>query len=299
MAHANDHKSDELAQELVEETAEAAREYSSQADYMAVVAGQATTRVTAVVAALRAAFASAIRVEELEVIEFQSLSVMALGAAIAQYPVVLKPLLIACNVAARAIERDLDLRNIDTYGVRLAPNQAHAIAGYIKPFLPASLPLAALTELDRVEFIDKEIRAHKGRWEKMVNDGLSRFSGLPFRKVKFRRGNEPFEIDCAYQAEGRIVYAVDVKRIEARRDIHKRSDEIVNKAVNLKQVYPEAKFGAVVYYPFTAEHGNIRDRLQSPSIDSVQFAGQSQQSINQAVRLLLAKFGVPAREVVE
>src|SRR5579883_507882 len=148
MDRADEQNSDQPAEQLVAEAAEAAREYSSQADYMVIVADRAGERVSAVREALRAAFASAIHTEQLEVIDLQSLSVMALGEAVAQYPVVLKPLLIAANIAARAIERDLDLRNVDTYGLRLSAEQAHAIAGYIKPFLPASLPLAALTELD-------------------------------------------------------------------------------------------------------------------------------------------------------
>ncbi len=130
----------------------------------------------------------------------------------------------------------------------------------------------------------------------MVNQALIRFSGLPFKKTKFRQGNQEYELDSAYREAGQVRYGIDVKRVEARRDIHKRSDEIVNKARKLKEVAPEAKFGAVIYYPFVAEHGNIRDRLSSPAIDSIQFAGESQHSVNQAVRLLLGKLGVDVSE---
>lgn len=56
-----------------------------------------------------------------------------------------------------------------------------------------------------------------------------------------------------------------MKRIEARRDIHKRCDEIVRKAVKLKQIYPKVKFGAVIYYPFIDEH-QYRTR-RSRSVD--------------------------------
>ena len=48
-----------------------------------------------------------------------------------------------------------------------------------------------------------------------------------------------------------------MKRIEARRDIHKRCDEIVNKAFNFKHAFRGGKFGAMIYYPFVDEHANI------------------------------------------
>jgi len=89
-----------------------------------------------------------------------------------------------------------------------------------------------------------------------------------------------------------ILYAVDVKRIEARRDIHKRADEIVNKAAKFKQTYPAGKFGALIYYPFTAEHGNLRDRLAGAEIDSLVFASENIDSIDASTRLMLGKFGV-------
>jgi len=296
MDNPDEHKDERVEEALTQEVGEIAREYSGQSDYLALVGSAADTRQAAVDEALRAAFRSVIRFQELEVIEFRAMGVTDLAAALVQYPVILKPLLAVCNVAGRAIERDLDLRNVNTYGMRLRSDHAHAIAGYIKGFLPDSLPLAALTQADRNAFIDKEIRAGKGRWEKLVNQALVRYSGLPFAKAKFRVDSDDYELDCAYREQGVVRYGVDVKRIEARRDIHKRADEIVNKATKLKQVMPSSKFGAVVYYPFTSDHGNIRDRLQSPYIDSVQFAGETAQSVNQAVRLLLSKFGVTPKE---
>lgn len=283
-------------QEATQEVAEVARDYASQADYVQHVEAAAGARAQEITAAVRQAFASVIRWEELEVIDFSGLSVLDLANALEEHPIILKPLLVVSNIGARALERALDLRNIDTYGRKLPSQYAHAIAGYIKVFLPSTLPLAALIQMDRVYFIDKEVRAYKGQWEKIVTQALIRFSGLPFTKVKFRHGNQSFELDSAYLENERVLYAVDVKRIEARRDIHKRADEIANKASHLKAVYPEAQFGAVIYYPLTPEHGNIRDRLSSPFIDSVQFAGQHQQSVNQAVRLLLRKFGVTLKE---
>jgi hypothetical protein len=80
--------------------------------------------------------------------------------------------------------------------------------------------------------------------------------------------------------EGVIQIGIDVKRIEARRDIHKRCDEIVNKAAKLKALFPQAKFGVVIYYPFIEEQVNIQNRLRSNNIDSVVFASASKESIN-------------------
>src|SRR4030042_3917269 len=48
---------------------------------------------------------------------------------------------------------------------------------------------------------------------------------------------------------------------------------------------------AVIYYPFGAEHVNVQSRLQSPNIDAVAFAGESEESVNAAVGLVLAKLG--------
>src|SRR5262249_17494077 len=101
---------------------------------------------------------------------------------------------------------------------------------------------------------------------------------------------ESFELDAASPPKGELVkIGIDIKRIEARQDIHKRGDEIVNKAAKLKSKYPDAKFGAVVYYPFVQEHSNVQNRLDSPNIDCVVFASQYAESIENAVRLLLAK----------
>jgi hypothetical protein len=282
--------------DLGEGSAESSGEYGSHAQYMERITAEVRARSEEVTEAVRSAFAAVIRLEELEVIDFQSMSVLDLGHAIEQHPLVLKALLAVCNIGGRAIERDLDLKNIDTYGKHLTNQHAYAIAGYIKPFLPDSLPIAALIHIDRFWFIDKEVRANKGQWEKLTTQALVRFSGLAFKKTKFKVGNQTFELDSAYASEHNILYGIDVKRIEARRDIHKRSDEIVNKASKFKHVFPAAKFGVMIYYPFQAEHGNIRDRLDTPLIDSVQFAGESKQSVNQAVRLLLGKFEIEVKE---
>jgi hypothetical protein len=141
-------------------------------------------------------------------------------------------------------------------------------------------------------FGDKEIRKIKGQWESAVVKATNSYSNMIFRKAKFRHNDQMFELDAASKDnEGNIVCGIDIKRIEARRDIHKRSDEIVNKAAHFKAVSPNGKFGAVIYYPFVSEHGNVRDRLQSSYIDSVVFAGASADSVSIAVKLLLGKLG--------
>lgn len=265
------------------------REYGSHADFMDGVKSETEERLKNIEAELKKAFANVIRAEQIEVVVFSELSAEDLAKAIENHPVVLKPLLSACNIGGRAIERDLQLKNIDTYGRRIKAEHAKIIAGYISPFLPPSMPLPALIQLDRAEFIDKEIRKRKGRWEQKIRLELSESSKKDFHKRKFSVGNQKFEIDAAYPKEGGILLGVDIKRIEARKDIHKRCDEIANKALKLKEIYPRAKFGAVIYYPFIEEHANIRDRLQTESIDSVVFASESKESIANAVRLLLGK----------
>jgi len=259
---------------------------------MANVAEAAQARQVEVEQALREAFRAFIDVEQVEVITFSDMSVMDLASAVLKHSIILKPLLAACNVAARAIERDIGIRNLDTYAPRLSREQAMAICGYLKPFLPRQLALPSLSHLDRVNFIDKEVRLRKGRWEQMVKASLNAQGRLEFTKRRFVVNGEEFEIDAAAPASGPIVFGIDIKRIEARRDIHKRTDEIVNKAAKLRDAYPDAKTGAIIYYPFTAEHVNVQSRLQSPNIHAVAFAGELQDSVDMAVGLVLAKLGV-------
>jgi len=104
------------------------------------------------------------------------------------------------------------------------------IAGYIKPFLPSYLEIPAISQIDRIAFIDKEIRKGKGRWEKKILESLDRFGSLQFHKRMFVAEEEQFELDAASPKSGDIKVGIDIKRIEARRDTHKRSDEIINKA---------------------------------------------------------------------
>lgn len=270
------------------------KQYGCHPDYMARVQPQVGVRVQEVENALREAFATAIRRERIEVIVFSDMKPQTLGEAIFKFPAVLKPLLIASNIAARAIERDLQIRNLNTYKPRLTRDQSLMIAAFIKPYLPPVMPLSSLVYLDRTEFIDKEIRKNKGQWEKSILTALNVLSQTTFRKRQFDSGGETYELDAAAppQPSAPVEYAVDIKRIEARRDIHKRCDEIVNKADRLKHSFPAAKFGAVIYYPFIQEHTNIQDRLRSDNIDSIVFASEAKESITSAVKLLLAKFKI-------
>lgn len=269
--------------------------YGNHADYMSWVEEDADSRQRAIEDALLRAFPNFIEKREVEVIVFSSMTAFDLAEAIISYPLILKPLLAACNIAARAIERDLSIKNVDTYRPKLTDEQARVIAGYIKPFLPSYLEIPALSQIDRVAFIDKEIRKRKGRWERQITETLNQFSNWRFHKRMFVAGGEQFELDAATPKSGNIKIGIDIKRIEARRDIHKRCDEIVNKAAKLKSVFPDARFGAVIYYPFIEEHVNIENRLRSANIDGIVFASEAKGSVDNAVRMLLSSLGVPEK----
>jgi hypothetical protein len=255
---------------------------------MSRVKAEADLRQEAVEAALKEAFSGFIERREVEVISFAGMSALDLAKAIAAQPLVLKPLLACCNIAGRAIERDLEIKNLDTYSPRISQDHAQVIAGYIKPFLPPYLELPALSQIDRVAYIDKEIRKGKGRWERLVLEALNRFGAATFRKRKFKVGGEEFELDAATPEQGDVEIGIDVKRIEARRDIHKRCDEIINKGAKLREAFPKARFGAVVYYPFIDEHVNVQSRLRSPHVGGIVFASEATDSVENAVKLLLS-----------
>lgn len=261
--------------------------YDKHADLMLAVQAEAIERSAKLAQQLKEAFQEFIRTETVEVVIFEKIPAERLAQAFLSYPAVVKPILTACNIAARAVERDLGIKNLDTYKPRLSEQQAALLAGYVKPFLPTYIAVPALCSLDQYFYIDKEIRASKGRWEKLITEALNKFGSTKFKKRHFEIGGQAFELDAATPVEGPILLGVDIKRIEARRDIHKRSDEIVNKAAKLKQAFPKSKFAAVVYYPFVDEHVNVQNRLKSTAIDVIVFAGSSQDSIENAVKTLL------------
>ena len=265
--------------------------YSTQRDYMNWVKASTKQRSTKIERALREAFSDFIELRKVEVVIFSSIGVKELAHAIVKHPLILKPLLAICNIGGRAVERDLGLKNVNTYQPKLTEQEANIIAGYLKVFLPPYIELPSLVYIDQTEFVDKEVRLLKGRWERVVLNALNQLSGRVFKKRKFNFKGELFEVDAATPPAGSIRIGVDIKRIEARRDIHKRCDEIVNKAINFKKAYPKTKFAVVIYYPFVTEHINIQNRLQSSNIDAVVFAAESKDSIKSSVKLLLAKFG--------
>lgn len=266
--------------------------YDSHADYMGWVKTDADARAAEVRAMLIRAFARFVVLREIEVINFSAMTALDLAAVVQAEPRILKPLMACCNVAGRAIERDLDIRGLDTYAPRLSEVQAAAIAGYLKPFLPQELAIPALSELDRFFFVDKEVRARKGRWEQTIVESLNKQARHKFKKRRFEVGEESYEIDAAAPETGKIEIAIDIKRIEARRDIHKRADEIINKATKFKKKHPKSLFAVVVYYPFTAEHLNVQSRLESRYIDAVCFASHGAEQISVAIGLMVDRLKI-------
>jgi hypothetical protein len=267
-------------------------EYSSQSDYIKWVQEDAAARCQAVARALLEAFAGHIERREVDVIVFSGVSATELAAAILKHPLVLKPLLASCNIAGRAIKRDLGIKNVDTYEPALSELEAAALAGYLISFLPAYVEIPALVIVDKCEFVDKEIRKKKGQWEILVAAELNRHADRAFRKRKFSSDGEEFEIDAASPEQDTIEYAVDIKRIEASQDIHKRCDEIINKADKFRRSFPNGQFAAVIYYPFVTAQVNVLSRLRSDNIAAVVFAGETRNSVETAIRLLLGKLGI-------
>jgi hypothetical protein len=233
------------------------------------------------------AYESVIAIREVPFILFEEMNAEELAEAFLRYPIIIKATLCCVNVAQRAIKRDLGF-DYNTYSPSITDTQAKLLAGYIKPFLPRAMAVPALMELDRFFWTDKEMRARKGNWEKAVTDAINDISEHAFRKRRFECDGEEFEIDAAFPSVGKnIEVAIDVKRIESMRDIHKRADEIINKATKFKKAYADGKFIAVVYYPFPNQHINLQSRLHSSFIDEVFFAGETPSSIAVAVDLLV------------
>lgn len=276
------------AEQLIEEIE---REYSNHSDQLAA-SRPSLERMQRVEKALIEGYKAFIEYREVPFIRFGDLDAQELAKCFIAHPAIIKPTLCCVNVAQRAIKRDLGF-DFGTYANKITSEQARILAGYIKPMLPPAIAVPALLELDRYFWTDKELRARKGNWERTVTEAANKASGRTFRKRHFECDKEEFEIDAAYPATGKnIEFAIDVKRIESPRDIHKRSDEIINKAAKFKKAYPKGRFAALVYYPFPNQHINVKSRLQSPFIDDVFFAGETNSSIEAAVDLMVGKFGL-------
>lgn len=89
--------------------------YGCQRDYIGWVKDGADARQQKVEAATREAFSHFIETREVEVVVFSAMTALDLANAIVAQPLVLKPLTACCNIAARAIERDLGIKNLNTY----------------------------------------------------------------------------------------------------------------------------------------------------------------------------------------
>ncbi len=249
-------------------------------------------RIAELEKALLVAFEHVIEYRSVPFIRFGDLSTQELANAFVNHPIIIKPTLCLVNVASRAVERDLGF-GLDTYVPKVNQRQADQLAGMIKPMLPPAMALPAVMELDRYFWTDKQMRAHKGTWERTITEAINRVASGVFRKRKFKFNDEEFEIDAAFPATGeKIAVAVDVKRIESPRDIHKRADEIINKAAKFKKAYPRGTFVALVYYPFPTQHINVQSRVESPDIDALFFAGETESSIANAADLLVGRVGL-------
>lgn len=266
------------------------REYSSHREQI-LNCGPSPERIQQLQECLMHAYERVIAYREVPVITFGDMNAEELAVAFAKYPIIIKPTLCCVNIAARAIARDLGI-DLKTYAKKISTAHAQLLAGYVKPLLPAEVAVPALIELDRYTWTDKAMRALKGTWEKEVARAIQKASGRMFRKRMFDCDGQRFEIDIAYPATGDVIeIAVDIKRIEAQRDTHKRADEIVNKAAKFKRVYPNGRFFAVVYYPFPAQHMNFQNRLLDPRIDRIFFAAATPSSIAQTAEMLAGVLG--------
>ena len=267
------------------------KEYSSHQEQVAECQ-PSSERIKKLEESLIEAYEKVIAYREVPFIVFGDLNAEELAAAFVKYPIIIKPTLCCVNVAQRAVKRDLGFE-LNTYSEKISETHAALLAGYIKPLLPPAIAVPALMELDRFFWTDKEMRARKGNWEKTVTLSINKASSQRFKKRKFECDGEQFEIDAACPTKGATIeIAIDVKRIESQRDIHKRADEIINKAQKFKKTYPTGRFIAVVYYPFPNQHLNLQNRLRSKDIEGVFFAGETESSITNAADMLVGSLGL-------
>lgn len=242
--------------------------------------------------ALLSEFGDHVVYRRIAVILFDAVSAEDLGEALVRRPVMLKALLACANVAQRAVQRDLGI-TVNTYGENISRDKAFTLAGYLKPLLPRELAVPALLMLDHFWWVDKEMRAAKGRWERRVRAALNRhLQEGGFTKRKFEHPGGAFELDAAYPEHGDVEVGVDVKRFESPRDFHKRGDEITQKVSHLRDVRPSSRFFAVIYYPFPDRHADVRMRYQGQGIDGIFFAAETESTIDEAAKHVLEEAGL-------
>jgi len=264
--------------------------YNSEIDYFQIVSPSAERRANEIETEIAMAFQDWIKIYESRLIDISGITPDQLGEILFNHPKLLKPLSVLGVVAGRAFEKDLGIKNINTYEPNLDKQESVKIAGYLLNQIPREFLLESLRELDRNQFIDKEKRKFKGSWENQIREMLVNLSGLDFSKCKITVSGEEYEIDAAYFEGKYLKYAIDVKKIGARRDFQKRSDEIVNKSDAYKRRFPNGNFAAVVHYPF--EKDAVRSRLNRESIDLVVFANDSPESIAEAVKDLITNLQI-------
>jgi hypothetical protein len=259
--------------------------YTTEIDYYHYVAPMAEERASEIEAELFAAFKGYFVSNESRLIDINSLTPERFAEILIRHPKLLKPFSVLAVVAMRAFEKDLGIRNVNTYKPHLNEQQALKISKYLLEQMPKRFYLETIRELDRNQFIDKEKRKLKGSWENGIIETLVERTGLKFTKTRIIVVGEEYEIDAAHFEGQHLKYAIDIKKIGSRRDFQKRSDEIINKSVAYRKLYPDGKFAAVVHYPF--EKDALRSRLKSNFIDMVVFANDSPESITEAVKTLI------------
>lgn len=280
-------------------TEETADEYANHAVRLSWVRDDAEARHITVAREIKNAFNGHYRIQSTEWIQFDQISAESLAKIFLDHPTLVKPITAICNIAGRAIHRDLKFK-VDTYRPKLSREQARLLADYVKPFLPAEMAVPAVESVDNWFYIDKEIRSYQGRWERLITESLTSHTGRTFKKRKFSVYDDNskkkvlFELDAALPAKANpIEVGIDVKRIGSPLDIHKRIDEIVNKADKFKKAYPAGKFGVVVYYPFeSTSQAGIVSRMRSANIDGLTFAGDSPESVVESVLRLIPRLGL-------
>jgi DNA-binding protein Fis len=254
-------------------------EYRSHDAYLQAIAVQRTKRAEEIRSVVREKLGKYVAQVEADELDLGRVSAEELRELLSAHPDLLKPLLVACNVGQRAVKRDLGF-NVNTLRPRLKQAQAQQLAEFLLRSLPKKILVDSLVALDLYQWTDSAIRKAKGGWEKNIIEGL-KGRGVDCRKRKFKVDGQSFELDVAYPSTGPVKVGVDVKMIGHALDIHKRSDEIKDKATLLKEQFPEATFVSVVYYPDDEGKQQVENRLRAgvTHIDRILFAGDDPASI--------------------
>ena len=271
----------------------------SHAERLDRVRDEAEAREAAVTVSLAHAFEGVLVTEPTDWVRFDLMDAAELAAIPRTSPGIAKGLLEACNLASRALERDLGIQ-VNLYRPTFSAQESVKLAGLLLGRLPARLPLATLTALDRRAFVDKQLRAEAGNWERRVLDALNHLAAEHrFAKHKLKGADGTFELDCAafHARSGSLAGAVDVKRINGvARDVLNRARDIRDTARKLRACHAELPLVAVIYYPDPAEHDVIRQQIsQGSDVRDVLFASEEPSSLEAVALAALAALGLPGR----